>query len=62
MNSKVLKSGALLALHLLTTDAHRLDATSHHQQHQQGIFGKMIELATVEDQVKKEQHEATIRK
>jgi len=39
---------------------HRLQQKSHLRTH--GIFDKMIELATAEDKVAEERHEATMRK
>ena len=43
---------------------HRLQNRAFERSHQreQGIFDKMVELATAEDKVESEKHEATMRK
>ena len=57
-----LYSVATLMLVASSVSAHRLTSSNNQAIAQRGIFSKMIELATAEDKVKMEQHEATERK
>ena len=57
-----LYSVATLMLVASSVSAHRLNSRNHQAVEQRGIFSKMIELATAEDKVKAEVHEATKRK
>lgn len=63
--------GISVAVMMLVTDSasahkldmgHKLQNRSNVRSHQQGIFDKMIELATAEDKIGEEKHTATVRK
>ena len=62
--------GISLAVMLLTdsvsahklSQRHKLQNKNQMRSNQQGIFDKMIELATAEDKVSSEKHEASMRK